>query len=228
MAKKIVCIDPGHGGKDPGAIGNGLFEKDLTRSITERVAEKLRQYEDVKVILTRHGDMTVSLQERVDIANQLNADFFLSIHVNAGGGTGLESFVYTGAGEHTKGLRTMIHAEIGKYLDAKGIFDRGPKFANFQVLRDTRMPAMLVECLFIDNAKDAALLRRDDILDGLAGAIVAGLVRAFSLVLKQPTWDPQQEVQKLLDAGIINTPREHKTPITWGEFATVLNRILNK
>ncbi|CCO08286.1 N-acetylmuramoyl-L-alanine amidase family protein [Desulforamulus hydrothermalis] len=228
MAKKIVCIDPGHGGGDPGAIGNGLQEKDINLDIAKRVAAKLLQYEDIEVKLTRDGDQNVSLHERVVMANRLNADFFLSIHVNAGGGTGFESFVYTGAGEHTRGLRTMIHAEIGKCLDAMDIFDRGPKLANFQVLRNTKMPAMLVECLFIDNPKDAALLRRDDILDGLAGAIVAGLVRAFSLVLKQPTWDPQAEVQKLINAGIINTSREHTTLVTWGEFATVLNRILNK
>ncbi len=207
MAKLLFVLDVGHGGSDPGAIGNDLHEKHITMDITKKVAAKLQNYENVEVKLTRDSDQTVSLQERAAMANRLGADFFLSIHVNAGGGTGFESYIHTSAGDKTRTLRTMIHAEIRKYLDAKGITDRGCKTANFQVLRETNMPAMLVECLFIDNVKDAALLRQSEILDGLAGvAIVAGLVRAFSLVQKQPEDSLADAIKVLQGVGIIGSP----------------------
>jgi N-acetylmuramoyl-L-alanine amidase len=207
MDNMLLVIDPGHGGKDPGSTGYGLIEKYLTLDSSKRVAAKLQQYEDIEVKLTRDDDRYLSLNERADIANRLNADFFISIHINAGGGTGFESFVHTGSGDKTKTIRTMIHAEIRKFLDAKGIFDRGGKFANFAVLRETNMPAILLENLFIDTAKDAALLKQGQFIDELAGAIVAGLVRAFSLVKKETERDGLvTAVDVLVKAGVINSP----------------------
>ena len=201
-----IALEPGHGGKDPGASGNSLIKKDLTLDLAGRVSLKLKNYEDVEIKVIRMDDRYLSLSERAAMANKEKADFFLSIHVNAGGGTGFESFVYTGAGDKTRTLHTMIHAEIRKYLDSKGITDRGCKSANFQVLRETSMPAMLVECLFVDNVRDAAILKQEETLDGFAGAIVAGLVRAFSLVPKQPENDLITAVKTLQYYGVIGSP----------------------
>src|SRR5690606_33324558 len=102
--KKMICItgrggamnlmlDPGHGGHDPGAVAHGLREKDLTLDIAQRIRHMLEaEYEGVEVRLTRESDTDVSLSQRARMANQWGADFFLSIHVNAGGGTGWESY----------------------------------------------------------------------------------------------------------------------------------------
>ena len=82
-----LVLDPGHGGKDPGSAGNGLLEKNVNLDLCGRVAARLRDYE-AEVVLTRSGDVDVSLDARSDMANTLAADFFCSLHSNAGGGTG--------------------------------------------------------------------------------------------------------------------------------------------
>lgn len=250
MAKKLIVLDPGHGGRDPGAIGNGLEEKNITLSLARRVMIKLASY-NLTVKLTRDDDIYLPLEARANFANNLDADYFLSIHVNAGGGTGFESFIYNGAvSELTPGFRSTLHHNIMDYLRDYGVVNRGEKSANFAVLRETNMPAALIENLFIDTAKDAALLKDAEFLEGLAEAIKEGIVQSLSLQptpapsptptpkpipepTPQPTptptspiWDPQQEITKLKQAGIIANDHPADAPVTWGEFATVINRLL--
>ncbi|WP_066633028.1 N-acetylmuramoyl-L-alanine amidase [Desulfolucanica intricata] len=175
-----IVIDPGHGGADPGSVGNGLREKDLNLTVALRVNNLLKNY-DVDVMLTRSGDQEVSLYERAAFANRNNADYFVSVHTNAGGGTGFESFIHTNAFDRTEKLRAIIHKQVADYYLVNGFPDRGKKQANFAVLRETNMPAVLLENLFIDNEKDAAALKDKKFLDGLADAIVQGLVSALNL-----------------------------------------------
>ncbi|AQS59693.1 N-acetylmuramoyl-L-alanine amidase family protein [Desulforamulus ferrireducens] len=243
MARKILVLDPGHGGRDPGAIGHGLLEKDITLKLAQIIANGLANY-DVTVRLTREGDIFLSLDDRAAFANKLGADYFLSIHVNAGGGTGFESFIYNGPiSSNTSSLRSIIHQNIVKFLKGLGIADRGEKRANFAVLRETTMPACLLEILFIDSEKDAIYLKDTAFMKGIGDAIIAGVVQSLKLPAKTsptptptpkptqpptPIWNPQAEVQKLIDAGIIVNDHPADAPVTWGEFATVLNRILNK
>lgn len=97
-----LFIDPGHGGTDPGAVGNGLQEKSLTLQIATRIKDILTlEYDNVSIRMSRTGDQTVSLSERTNAANAWGADFFLSVHINAGGGTGYEDYVYPGVGAPT-------------------------------------------------------------------------------------------------------------------------------
>src|SRR5699024_12766621 len=86
---KIVVLDAGHGGHDPGAQSGGLREKDLTLDIVKRTINKLKKY-NVKVIATRTTDKFISLSGRANIANKNKADLFVSVHINSGGGTGLD------------------------------------------------------------------------------------------------------------------------------------------
>lgn len=82
-----IFIDPGHGGTDPGAVGNGLQEKNLTLQIATRVKNiLLAEYNNVTILMSRTGDTFPTLQDRTNQANAWGADFFLSIHINAGGG----------------------------------------------------------------------------------------------------------------------------------------------
>lgn len=177
-----LFIDPGHGGTDPGAVGNGLQEKNLTLQIATRIIDILTlEYDNVSIRMSRTGDQTVSLSERTNAANSWGADFFLSIHINAGGGTGYEDYVYPGVGAPTTTYQNNIHAEVIKLVDFN---DRGKKQANFHVLRETSMPAVLTENGFIDNANDAAKLKSSTFIENLARGHANGIVKSFNLPKK--------------------------------------------
>jgi N-acetylmuramoyl-L-alanine amidase len=177
-----VFIDPGHGGTDPGAVGNGLQEKNLTLQIATRIKDILTlEYDNVSIRMSRTGDQTVSLTERTNAANAWGADFFLSVHINAGGGTGYEDYVYPGVGAPTTTYQNNIHTEVIKLVD---FYDRGKKQANFHVLRETSMPALLAENGFIDNANDAAKLKSSTFIENLARGYVNGIVKSFNLPKK--------------------------------------------
>jgi len=222
----LIVIDPGHGGGDPGAVGFGLKEKNLTLKLSSLLMERLRNYQ-VEVIPTRDSDVNAGLSARANLANNLNADFFYSLHINAGGGTGFESYIHPGAKENTRHLRSIIHGEAARYYVSRGFADRGEKQADFAVLRETKMPAVLLENLFLDNPRDAACLADSQFLNGLADALTTGLVRALDLKLKTQ-WDPAQEISRLKERGLIVDDHSPDALVTWGELATVLNRLLDK
>lgn len=188
-----VFLDAGHGGKDSGAVGNGLKEKDLNLTMAKKVGEILtNEYENVTVLYSRTTDKTVSLKERTDMANKANSDYFFSIHVNAGGGTGYEDYVYNGKIQSTtESNRITIHNEVVKVLNKYGIKNRGRKRANFHVLRETRMPAMLVETLFIDNVNDAKILKNQNFINDISRAYATGIAKALGLKEK-PKSQPKQ------------------------------------
>lgn len=221
---KIIVIDPGHGGTDPGATGFGLKEKDLNLSLSLKIAGELLPY-NCTVMLTRKEDIFLSLKERVDFANSLNAVLFLSIHTNSGGGTGFESFIYTDASSLSRKYHEIIHSKVASYLKTFNLPDRGMKTANFYVLRLTKMPAVLLENLFIDNKQDVAHLKDTAFMAGLAGAIASGVADALDLSYKEKPWDPAGEINLLIKDGLLKTARSADAYVLWGEMATVLNRL---
>lgn len=176
---KKVWIDAGHGGKDPGAVANSLREKDIALIVSLGVKQRLEaEYEDVKVKLTRSTDVFLELKERTDAANKAGADLLVSIHCNAGGGVGgFESFRYTNASAASRSLQNVLHTEIMAALKPFGVNDRGQKAANLHIVRETKMPAVLTENLFIDVASDAAKLKRKDVIDALIAGHVAGIAK---------------------------------------------------
>lgn len=184
---KLIVIDPGHGGRDPGAVANNLKEKDMTMQLALLITEQLAKY-NTRVILTRETDTTLGLTERAEIANCCGADFFLSLHVNAGGGAGFESYIHTKDAPYSDAakIQPVLHAQILAELAGYEIRNRGIKRANFYVLRETNMPAMLLENLFIDNKREAALWRTDHFPSSLAEGTVAGLEKALGIEKMQP------------------------------------------
>ncbi|MBW8350794.1 N-acetylmuramoyl-L-alanine amidase [Bacillus sp. IITD106] len=186
-----IFIDPGHGGTDPGAVGNGLKEKDLTLAISKRIETILKnEYEDAQVKLSRTGDQTLSLKQRTDMANAWKADYILSVHINAGGGVGFESFIYNGTYKSkpaTNNKRNVIHDEI---IKATGFTNRGKKEANYHMVRESNMQGCLTESGFIDNAKDAALLKQSSFLDKIARGHALGLEKALGLKKKAASKPP--------------------------------------
>ncbi|MED3650597.1 N-acetylmuramoyl-L-alanine amidase [Heyndrickxia sporothermodurans] len=194
---KIVVIDPGHGGKDPGACANGLKEKDIVLKISKYAKDYLEDgYEGVKVYLTRSTDVFLELSERAKFANNKKADLFVSNHINAGGGTGFESYVYTTInGGTTEKMRSAVHNEVMTVY--KGFRDRGKKKANLAVVRETAMEAMLLEHLFIDTKKDADFLKLDDNLKAIAKAEANGIAKALGLKPKTVKKEaPKKEAPK--------------------------------
>lgn len=178
-----LFIDPGHGGSDSGAQGNGLQEKNLTLEISKKIRDMLSAYENIQVRLSREGDQTLSLKQRTDMANSWGAEFLLSVHINAGGGTGYEDYrhdkvsISSPAGR----IQAVIHNTITAAIQRYGVRDRGVKSANFHMLRESHMPALLTENLFIDNVSDAALLKQSGFINAIARGHVNGLVNAFGL-----------------------------------------------
>lgn len=186
-----VFIDAGHGGSDPGAVGNGLKEKDITLKLAKRVESLLKNYQNVLTKMSRTGDTYPSLSDRTNEANKWGADFLLSIHINAGGGNGYEDFVHPSS---TKSIayQNIIHAEVVKKIGK--MVNRGKKQANYHMLRESNMPSILTECGFIDNSSDAVLLKQDAFIEGLAQGHVNGLVKAFGLNKKEGTEVAEQKL----------------------------------
>ncbi|MET3728139.1 N-acetylmuramoyl-L-alanine amidase [Fictibacillus halophilus] len=177
-----IFIDPGHGGTDPGGVANNLTEKALTLKIGLRIRDiLLAEYSNVSVLMSRTSDVTKSLTERTDAANAWGADFFLSVHTNAGGGTGYEDYVYPGSIAPTTTYQDNIHAEILKLVNFS---DRGQKTADFHVLRESNMPALLTENGFIDNVNDANKLKTTSFIESIARGHVNGIVKSFNLPKK--------------------------------------------
>ncbi|MGD1860649.1 MAG: N-acetylmuramoyl-L-alanine amidase [Leptolyngbyaceae cyanobacterium] len=174
--RAIIAIDPGHGGRDPGAVGiGGLQEKNVVFPVSLRVAELLRAA-GVEVVMTRTSDLTLDLEPRVNIANRANATIFLSIHANAislsrPDVNGVETYYASAAGRQ---LATIIHANV---LPASGLGDRGVKEARFYVLRNTAMPAALLELGFVTGAQDVVKLRDPAWQERMAQAITRGLLQ---------------------------------------------------
>jgi N-acetylmuramoyl-L-alanine amidase len=185
-----ICIDPGHGGYDSGAVGNGLKEKDITLKIALKVRDFLKDVCDI--ILTRDSDNTAwnsntDLQTRCDIANKANADYFISIHVNSASGTagtGFESYVSAIASQQSKNLGQKIHDDLANFYKNKGFTDRGFKTANFYVLNNTNMPATLIENLFINNPDDAKFLTDDNFINDFSSAIANALKNALGIITR--------------------------------------------
>lgn len=192
-----IFIDPGHGGSDPGAVANGLKEKDLVLTISRQIRDMiLSEYQDVQVQMSRDSDIYLSLAERATLANAWGADYFVSIHCNAGGGTGFETFIHDSRSTKSVAYQNVVHPAI---LDKMGVRDRGKKAANFAVLRLTNMPAILTENLFVDNTNDAKLLKDPAFLQQVARGHVEGIEKAFGIksngrssFVSKPSSPPQQ------------------------------------
>ncbi|NNU89750.1 N-acetylmuramoyl-L-alanine amidase [Anoxybacillus sp. CHMUD] len=190
---KKIFLDKGHGGSDPGAVANGLKEKDLTHLIVEYAMDYLEaNYTGFEQRVTRTGDQTLTLSQRADMANAWGADVFVSVHINAGKGTGFETYVYNGGvSSKTVALQNVLHGEILSAIrQFENITDRGKKRANYAVLRETKMPAVLTENLFIDS-NDAKLLKNEAFLKAAGEAHARGVAKFLGLPQKAK---PQQKV----------------------------------
>ncbi len=172
-----VVIDPGHGGPDPGAIGiGGIRETDVVLEVS-RIIKKLLNEKGVRVRLTRNKEVDLDLPLRVSIANKTNADIFVSIHANASRGkrrdiNGLETFYFSGW--KGRSLAKGIQKQILRV--SPGSPDRGVRQGRFYVIKNTRMPAVLVEIGFLTGRLDARRLEKSTHRKRIAYAIAKGIL----------------------------------------------------
>ena len=222
---KIVYLDPGHGGKDPGAIGNGYNEKDIVLRIALLTGELLSKH--VEVRYTRKTDVFIELSDRAKAANNAAANT---------GARGVETYVY-------HGKDSTLAKNIQESVVNSGIFttNRGVKSADFAVVRETRMLSALVELGFITNKDDAHLLMTKT--DSIAMAVANGILKTLGMQLlqeKKPETvvnksgisDSAKEASlKAVKAGImadgdgdghIDNPKD---PLTREQFVVVLDRL---
>ena len=172
-----VFLDAGHGGRDPGALGSGLKEKDINLSVALRVGELLTN-KGIEVAHSRTDDRFVDLADRAAMANGFGAHLFLSIHCNGfsnPSARGVETYCYPSNSKGQK-LAKLIQDSIVSRLS---MTNRGVKEANFAVLRLTYMPAALVEMGFITSKGDAYILK--DKQEDLSRAIAEGILNYLQI-----------------------------------------------
>ena len=198
---KKVFIDPAHGGKDTGATAHGLLEKDIVLAVSLSVKKRLEaEYNGVQVLLSRSADVFPTLMERTEAANKAGADILVSVHCNAGGGAGgFESYKYTHTSAATASLQNVLHTEIMTALKPFNVIDRGQKAKNLHMVRESNMPAVLTENLFVDVAADAAKLKREDVVGALIDGHAAGIAKYLGLQKKEAAGEVSDKVNVIVN-----------------------------
>ncbi len=205
-----IFLDPGHGGRDPGAVGpSGVKEKDITLQVALKLQNILKEV--VQVNLSRDADIALGadvnadLKTRYNTANMLDADAFISIHCNAAGDPkagGVETYCY----KHGTGGETLARAIHMRLAPATGLNDRGVKTKDLAVLRETKMPAALIELAFISNPAEEKLLADPVWQDKVAKAIAQGIKDYLGISDKPdpvPEW-ARPAVNWAVEHGIVN------------------------
>lgn len=174
-----VVLDAGHGGDDPGTLSSLSDECDINLAVAKKVAEFLTA-QGIDVVLTRDGDETVSLEERVTIANNSNADYFFSLHCNYyeddSSIHGLECYYHPDSETSCSLAEQMVD-----YLDSQTDIDvRSAKGEDFYVLRKTKMTAVLIELGFLSNAGECSRLVSESYQEELARAVTDSIIQSIS------------------------------------------------
>ncbi|HEL2485386.1 TPA: GBS Bsp-like repeat-containing protein [Streptococcus suis] len=196
-----VYIDPGHGGRDSGASYGGIHEKNLALSVSNKLRENLLQY-GINVLMTRTGDYDVDFKtERSRMTNASNADLFISIHFNATGAgvsnaTGIETYWYQYNPEYQPKINKEMHNNPTRLAESEilankvqesliketGAVNRGVRRETFAVLRETAIPAILVELGFMDNPSELQVIKQDSYHTRLAKALAQGVMNWYGAV----------------------------------------------
>lgn len=194
----MVCIDAGHGGRDPGCSNGQYLEKDFTLILAKLLETKLHEKSpSIEVILTRGSDNYISLEDRVKIANSNGCQVFISLHINAGSttATGIETLVYLTSGD-TGRLALNVHKAL---IKETGAVDRGVKMrTDLYVLKNTKMPAILIECGFI--VADVVKLLDKEYQNKIVTGIVSGLCQTLGVTIMAD----KNSIEILHEKGIIN------------------------
>ena len=181
--KKIIVIDAGHGGSDPGTSANGTQEKDLNLKYALKAYQFLTENTDVKVYMNREEDETLPLTQRTILANEIEADMFISIHVNSVGNSninGVEVFYYADSIEG-KQMAELAVKNMVNYTGMAGTRGAKPN-TGYYVIRTTKMPAILIETGFITNPLDYQRLISDEFAENVGYAVYRTVREAYEQI----------------------------------------------
>lgn len=170
-----IVLDAGHGGKDQGASGGDVIEKEITLAIAKKTEKYLKEA-GYKVKMTRDDDTFVELEERAAFADRKEAKVFVSIHCNSsedGEGNGIETFYAEHKGENSQKLAQSIQENVIVQTEAR---DREVKTADYTVIVRSTMPAALVETGFLSDSNERELLQQEDYQEKLAKGIADGII----------------------------------------------------
>jgi N-acetylmuramoyl-L-alanine amidase len=176
-AKPLIILDPGHGGSDEGAKIHFFMEKSLTLMTSLLLRKHLNEL-GYRVIMTRSKDVFIPLYRRVSIANKTKAALFVSVHFNsapAPDAHGIEVFYYNGNQPRARQSRALSQLILKELIAQTHALSRGVKAGNFHVIRDTSMPAVLVEGGFMTNKEERSNLRDKEYIDKIAKGIALGI-----------------------------------------------------
>ena len=198
--QKVIFLDPGHGGKDPGAQYLGLKEKDLNLQVSQQLKTKLESL-GYKVIMSRSTDIFVDfVTERSKMSNETNADMFISIHFNAtghgldSGEDGIQTYMYQPTGNipsvinkkwHDNPTRLKYSYKLGSYIHQSVLAttqakDAGLLAKSFAVLRETNKPAVLLELGYMDDSKESQKIRTKEYQQKLVDGITQGIQQYYN------------------------------------------------
>lgn len=188
----IIVLDAGHGYQTAGKQSpDGMREYEFNREVAQYVKDYLANYADTTVHFVHKDTRDVPLKERTMRANALKADLYVSIHANAFGSkgwneaNGIETYVYETKPKKALALAAKVQAALVQSANLK---NRGVKTANFQVLRETHCPSILIECGFMTNKREAALLKSTPFRQKCGQAIAKSIIEYFKLQKKNPTF----------------------------------------
>ena len=193
MAKKVF-LEVGHGGTDPGAVAGGLKEKDLTLPIAKAAQDELKRH-GVDVKLSRKKDENDRIEEAIKECNAYNPDAAAGIHINAGKGDGAEVYhsIYGGTG---KTMAKNILAEIVELgQNSRGVKTKKNSSGGdyYAFIRQTKAPAVIVECAFIDTKKDIKIIDTKAEQKAMGIAIAKGILKTLGIKWKAP--EPPAKVE---------------------------------
>jgi len=181
--KQIIVIDPGHGGKDSGAVGiNGILEKEIVLKIAKQTIELNETVfkNQFEIYLTRYKDTLISLENRTKLAKILKADIFISLHCNHSdnpNARGIEVYVSNKQYKHSRESILLAYVLQKGLKESLGFDSRGVKFANFQVLRETTdySPTVLLELGFLSNREEVQHLTEEENMPAISLSILREL-----------------------------------------------------
>ncbi|MFD2670491.1 N-acetylmuramoyl-L-alanine amidase [Marinicrinis sediminis] len=242
-----VVIDPGHGGRDPGAIGiNGLYEKEVNLSISKMVAEEL-QRRGYDIIMTRDHDKYLSLQDRVSFTNKQKADIFVSIHANAFHSSSLKGTMvlyyddnypqasYPASWEMrqlTPKSKMLAQSVLSEAVSQTNMVNKGLIPSAVYVVRMGKIPSILVETGFLSNMQDATRLADPSFRKKMALAIVDGIESYMPLSFRdlRGHW-ATDSILRLKDEGYVNGVAENifqpNRAMTRAEFMAFMDRVFH-
>jgi len=173
LSGHTIVIDPGHGGKDPGAIGlNNIYEKDVVTSTADYVVQQLEEA-GANVIMTRNGDHFVSLDERARISNSYNTDAFISLHYDSFSAVPVSGVTTYYNSDSDASLASSLNSTLSSTVSLPS---RGTQQAGYKVLENTNAPSVLIELGYITNPHDVTVVQTGDYQSSVARAITNGLI----------------------------------------------------